>query len=132
MARIMIVRRLEIRRFRGFESLTLTPQGHVALVGEPRAGQSDVIESLRRALLPDSTRIPLADDIDFYRRDRTFRAEAEVVLGDLGPALNQQFLDRLEFWNREDNVLVELLDDADALADEALEPVVRLSYRAEW
>jgi putative ATP-dependent endonuclease of OLD family len=132
MSRTMIVRRLEIRRLRGFENLTLVPHGHVALVGEPRAGRSDVIESLRRVLLPDSTRVPLTDDIDFYQRDRTFRAEAEVVLGDLGPVLTQQFLDRLEFWNMEDGALVELLDDADALADEELEPVVRLCYRTEW
>jgi putative ATP-dependent endonuclease of the OLD family len=123
---------LEIRRFRGFEYLVIVPTGHALVVGEPRAGRSDVIEGLRRVLSADSTRSLLGDNIDFFQRDRTFRAEVEVVLGDLGPALTQQFFDWLEYWDRDAAELVELLDDAEALNNEALEQVVRLCYRAEW
>jgi predicted ATP-dependent endonuclease of OLD family len=61
----MLIRQLNIRRFRGFEELRLMPAEHVVLVGEPRAGRSDVIEALRRILLSDSTRAPLSDDVDF-------------------------------------------------------------------
>lgn len=128
----MLVRQLEIRRFRGFEELKLRPAKHAVLVGEPRAGRSDVIEGLRRVLSPDSTRSPLSDDIDFYQRDRSFRAESEVVLGDLGPVLTQQFFDRLEFWDTEESALIDLLDDVEALNDPNVEPVLRLCYRAEW
>lgn len=128
----MVIRRLEIRRFRGFEHAVIVPTGHALVVGEPRAGRSDVIEALRRVLSVDSTRSLLGDDIDFFQRDRTFRAEVEVVLGDLGPALTQQFFDWLEYWDRDTADLVELLDDAEALNNEALEQVVRLCYRAEW
>jgi hypothetical protein len=91
-----------------------------------------VIEALRRVLSVDSTRAPLSDDVDFFQRDRSFRAEVEVVLGDLGPALTQQFFDQLEFWDLEHSSLIEVLDDMDALNDPGVEPVVRLCYRAEW
>src|SRR5712691_694614 len=128
----MLVRQLEIRRFRGFEALKLLALNHVVLIGEPRAGRSDVIEGLRRVLSPDSTRSSLSDDIDLYQRDRSFRAEVEVVLGDLGPVLTQQFFDQLEFWHTEESILIDVLDEVEALNDPKVEPVLRLCYRAEW
>jgi hypothetical protein len=97
----IVIRRLEIRRFRGFEHVVIVPTGHALVVGEPDAGRSDVMEGLRRVLSPDSTRFLLGDDIDFFQRDRTFRAEVEVVLGDLGPALTQQFFD----WPRKSRAI---------------------------
>jgi recombinational DNA repair ATPase RecF len=60
----MVIRRLEIRRFRGFEHVVIVPTGHALVVGEPRAGRPDVIEGLRRVLSADSTRSLLGDDID--------------------------------------------------------------------
>jgi putative ATP-dependent endonuclease of the OLD family len=132
MLRGVVIRQLRLQRFRGFEDATIRPSGHVALIGEPRAGRSDVIEALRRVLSPDSTRAPITDDLDFYQRDRVFRPEVEVVLGALGPALTQQFFDRLEFWDAGASELVDELDHADPLNDPALEPVVRLCYRAQW
>jgi len=51
---------LHLRNFRGFDDFVLKPQGHVVLMGEPRAGRSDLIEGLRRVLHPDSNRFPLS------------------------------------------------------------------------
>ncbi len=48
----MRIARVEIIRFRGFESFVLVPHGHVVVVGEPRAGRSDLIDALRRVLEP--------------------------------------------------------------------------------
>lgn len=87
----MRVLRLDIRNFRGFRGVTIHPNGHVVLVGEPRAGRSTVVEALRRVLLPDATRLPLTDDLDFNGRDRSRRIEIEVALGALGDALEQEF-----------------------------------------
>lgn len=50
----MRIARLEITRFRGFESFVLVPREHVVIVGEPRAGRSDLIAALRRVLEPRS------------------------------------------------------------------------------
>jgi len=49
---IMRVARIEITRFRGFESFVLVPRENVVIVGEPRAGRSDLIAALRRVLEP--------------------------------------------------------------------------------
>ena len=128
----MKVRRIEVCHFRGFKNLSLFPRDHVFLVGQPGAGRSDLIEALWRVLSPDSTRGSLVDDLDFFGRDRSKRVEIEVVLGDLGTQLEQLFLDRLEFWDAEGDNLVEELGPEDDYDEENLEPVLRLSYRAEW
>lgn len=50
----MRIARVEIKRFRGFESFVLLPGRHLVVVGEPRAGRSDLIAALRRVLEPRS------------------------------------------------------------------------------
>jgi hypothetical protein len=126
----MMIRSLELRRFRGVKELTLVPGQHVVLGGEPRAGRSTVLEGLFRALSPDATRRTLGDDLDLYGRDHALRAEVEVTIGDLGDELTQRFFDQLEYWNDEDECLVDELDALDGLED--YEEVVRLCYRARW
>lgn len=50
----MRIARVEITRFRGFESFVFVPRQHVVVVGEPRAGRSDLIAALRRIMDPRS------------------------------------------------------------------------------
>lgn len=127
----MRVRRLDIHRFRGIKDLTLRPRGHVMLVGEPRSGRSTVLEGLRRVLSPDATRFPLGDDLDFYKRETSEPICIEVVLGQLGPALEQDFFDHLELWDEEAGEVVAEIPDPTTL-DEDAPLVVRLCYRARW
>src|SRR4051794_35104865 len=103
----MRVVQVEYRRFRGFKKLTIRPRGHVILIGEPRAGRSDALEGLARALGGGGGRLADPDELDFHQRDTTGRAEVEVVLADLGPALQQLFFDQLEFWDTEEEELIE-------------------------
>jgi len=42
----MYIRRLIIRHFRGFSSITVKPSGNVVLMGEPEAGRSDIINAI--------------------------------------------------------------------------------------
>lgn len=128
----MEIRLVQLRNFRGFQRGLVKPSGHVVLMGEPRAGRSDLVEGLVRALSPDATRLPLTDDLDFYGRERLVPAEVEVTVGDLGPELTQLFFDRLEFRDTETDTLVDELDEVEALDVDNLEQVVRLCYRAEW
>ena len=131
----MRVRYLRIANFRGFERLELKPKEHIFLVGQPGAGRSDLVEALWRVLSADSTRFPLTEDLDFYKRDLTRRIEVEVVLGDLGPNLEQMFLDRLELWDLKSDSLLEEIkptDDSEASAGASLQYVLRLCYRAVW
>jgi putative ATP-dependent endonuclease of OLD family len=98
----MRVLRVRLQRFRGFADAVLAPGDHVALVGEPRAGRSDVITALRRVLEPRSTgaridpldvHLPLPAGADGAPTPLT---EVEVSLVDLGAGLEQLLDARLE------------------------------------
>src|SRR6266550_466902 len=159
----MRVRQLRISSFRGWRELDLRPGHHAVVVGEPRAGRSDLIEALRRVLDPDSTRsspgefdvylaasaedgadedqnveVDDADDDDEAEPTdnedievETRSAEVEVVLAELGEALEQHFFRRLEVWDTDADVLVER-SVADELDAEHHELVLRLCYRLRW
>jgi putative ATP-dependent endonuclease of the OLD family len=126
------VLRIDYRRFRGFADLRIAPKAHVLLVGEPRAGRSDALEGLARALGAGGARMPEPDELDFYMRDTSTRAEVEVVLAEIGPELEQLFFDYLEFWDVQEDRLIEELDEPGDLDDVGVLSVVRLSYRIEW
>lgn len=128
----MLVLRLEIRNFRGLRDITIRPRSHVLLVGEPRAGRSTVVEALRRSLSSDATRQPLLDDLDFYNRDTSIPVEVEVTLGELGPALEQEFFDQLEPWDADECRVVTEIADPTEFDDESLVYAVRVCYRAQW
>jgi len=124
---------VSLRRFRGFEDLTIQPVGHVALVGEPRAGRSDLIEGLRRVLTADGVRYTTPSELDFWMVDTAERAEIEVVLGDLGADLEQDFLDHIEAWDLERRALAAPRPPTESVVPvDDTSWVVRLCYRAEW
>lgn len=123
---------LSLRRFRGFEDLTFKPDGHVALIGEPRAGRSDLIEGLRRVLTSDGVRHTTPSELDLWMLDKSRRAEVEVVLGDLGPILEQDFLDHLEPWEPQVGALAQPKPPTQAVAVDDTIWVLRLCYRIDW
>ncbi len=96
----MRVARVRLQRFRGFEQAEIVPDADVVVVGEPRAGRSDLITGLRRVLEPRST-TARPNDLDVFRPfaaagSATELTEVEVSLLDLDPALSQDLNDRLE------------------------------------
>jgi hypothetical protein len=147
---------LHAEGFRGWQDVTLKPAGHVLLVGEPRAGRTDLIEALRRVLDPEVTR-NLPDEFDVFQpgparsgdRDDheggpggagsddpgsagdSCRAEIEVVLGDLGDELQQHFYRRLELWDSQAGQLV-MESVPGEIDQERHELVLRLCYRLHW
>jgi putative ATP-dependent endonuclease of the OLD family len=127
----MRVVRLEIRHFRGFAVATILPGQHVLVVGEPRAGRSDLIAALTRVLDPEATRAAL-EEWDFHGHDVSRAIVIEVVLADLGDALSQRFLSELEFWDPTQRMLLPGSDSVDQLAATGAVPVLRLAYRGQW
>jgi hypothetical protein len=128
----MRVLRVELRHFRGFDALTLDPSDHVVLVGEPRAGRSALLEGLRRVLLVDGTRVTTADELDFHRGDTSTRAEIEVVLGNLGETLEQEFFDHIEPWDPAAQAVAQPAPPTETPGDADTVWVLRLCYRAQW
>lgn len=124
----MKVLHISIERFRGFDDVEVVPRGHVLLVGEPRAGRSDLLSALNLVLDPDAVRG--VSELDFHNLE-TNDAVIKTIIGDLGSDLEQRFLDQLEFWDPEDQGLVEDAEDPSDLADDVV-PVVRMECRLRW
>jgi putative ATP-dependent endonuclease of the OLD family len=127
----MLVLRLEVRHFRGSAHAVVLPRGHALVVGESRAGRSDLLAALKRLLDPDATKAAL-EEWDFHGRDLARDIEIEVVLGELGPDLRQRFLGELEFWDPERELVLAGSDTTQQLAAAGATPVLRLAYRGRW
>lgn len=124
----MKLRRVQISQFRGFDSFELVPRGHVLAVGEPRAGRSDLLAAISKVFEIDATRV---SEIDFHDQDLTQPIEVEVVVGDLGPDLTQQFLDRLDIWDLASETIVAAVEDPAQIPDSS-ELALRIGYHARW
>ena len=125
----MYVARVGLRRFRGYADQVIMPAGHAVVVGEPRAGRSDLIMGLRRALDPRSwSRMPDLSDLHRTAPDQQEDAAdgetvVEVTLLGLGVDLEQDLDDRLE--------LIDLATGLPAAEEQAAGGVlgVRVRYR---
>ncbi len=128
----MQIVRIQYRRFRGLQDLTLHPRGHVVLLGPPRCGRSAVIEGLTRVLDPETTRRRLGDEYDFYKCVKTSPAEVEAVIVDLDNELEQDFLDQLEVWSSSRQELITEAASPQDIDAESCFWALRLTYRLEW
>ena len=128
----MDVRELHIQRFSGFLDLPVRPKGHVVVMGEPGAGRSDLIEALARVLDADAIRTRITTELDFHNRDTSQPIQISLTLACLGPDLQQQFLDHLEFWDKGHDLLLAESETPEAMDQERYEWVLRLEYRARW
>lgn len=125
----MRIARLEITRFRGFKSLVLVPRDNVLVVGEPRAGRSDLITALRRVLDPRAIRArpsewdvfrPLPESAD--PGTAAPLTSIEVSLMDLSEQVEQDLDERLELLDPETGKVADAADPAGA------ELGIRLAY----
>jgi putative ATP-dependent endonuclease of the OLD family len=121
--------RVTAKNFRGYRDVEVVPRGNVLLVGEPRAGRTDLLEAIGLALAVDPPRA-LAE-FDFHERNLDAPIEIEVVLAELSGELVQRFVDNVEFWNPTDRTLLERAEDLTGLPPTAI-PAVRLAFRGEW
>ncbi len=125
----MRVEELRIDGFRGFDSAVVRPRGHVALVGEPRSGRSDIISALERVLHPDATRWA-AREWDFHGRDLGREIRVQATLTNLGTSLRQRFLRRIEAWDRATSQIV--TSAANPLEEDGVEAALRLQWICVW
>ena len=128
----MQVKELHIRHFRGFSNLLVRPKGHVVVMGEPSAGRSNLIESLARVLDADASRTRVTTELDFYNRDTSQPIQITVTLAELGPDLEQQFLEHLEFWHTTNECILRESDALEDVDSDEYEMVLRLEYLARW
>lgn len=91
-----------MQRFRGFFDAEVLLGEHLVVVGQPRAGRSDVVAALRRVLEPSSAS-GRVDPLDVHRPPDLLvddelppLTEVEVTLVDLGAGLEQDFFNHVE------------------------------------
>ena len=131
--RHMKVYRLNIRGFRGFETLEISPSEHVMLAGEPRAGRRTVTNKMTRCLDPHTTRRTVdVDPWDFHDQDLDRRIDIELTLGELGDDLEQRSGDYLEVFDRANRELVAFAENPEALDSDTHEWGLRVAWRAQW
>jgi putative ATP-dependent endonuclease of OLD family len=74
------ITRLRATNFRGWAELDLRQSSHALVVGEPRAGRTDLVLALTRVLDPRSTRAqPSIADIHQYVAPQTAPASTEAA-----------------------------------------------------
>lgn len=128
----MKIRELRIQNFRGLADLTIRPNGHVVLMGEPRAGRSTVVDALARVLTFYRGRHRDITELDFHKADTSSSIRITLTVGELGPQLEQEFFDRLEVWDEGEAGVVEETDSPDQIDLDGRSWVVRIAYEAQW
>lgn len=128
----MYIRQLSIRHFRGFSDIPLKPSGNVVLMGEPGAGRSDLINAISKILDSGVIRAGGTTELDFHQRNTAIPIEISIVIGGLGPDLEQHFIDYLEVWNIKDGELIEESETLVEATGQDCEWVLRLAYRGQW
>ncbi|MBA3687593.1 MAG: hypothetical protein H0W81_01965 [Chloroflexi bacterium] len=123
------IRHIKIENFRGFAVFETPLRAHAALVGEPGAGRSDLIEALIRTLDPDSLRGRPGNELDLHGFDPSLPAVVEVTVGDLADEVRSALFNHLEFWDRRDERLVTALPAGTAPDADRHESIVRFGYR---
>lgn len=136
----MHITRLCATNFRGWVDLDLRPRAHVLVVGEPRAGRTDLVAALQRVLDPSSIRNqPTTNDIHQHQAHSSgpngeeivgvtlaSHAEVEVTLADLPVDLEQEADGALE------PLLVDGTVDTSGNAAAAAPLGLRLAYRVTY
>jgi putative ATP-dependent endonuclease of the OLD family len=123
------IRQFKATSFRGFEQFVVPFRRHAALIGEPGAGRSDLIEGIIRVLDPDHVRSRPGLDLDFYNLDTTKPAEVELVIGDLDAGALAGLSRHLEVWDADSETFVPVLPSGSAFDPRIHQRVVRLTYR---
>lgn len=112
----MRITRLRARNFRGWSDLDLKPRTHALVVGEPRAGRSDIVAALNRVLDPRSTRLqPTTNDIHQ-------QVASGAAPSSQGPAADA--VAALAGYAEVEVTLAELPVDLEQEADGAVEPLL--------
>jgi putative ATP-dependent endonuclease of OLD family len=125
----MHIAHLRIDGFRGFDHLEIEPHGHVLLLGEPRAGRTDLVSAIDLVLAVDGPRG--LTEFDFHNGDLTRPITIEATVIKLSDDQQQQFLDRLDLFDTEPWALTPVLGGPGNIPPSA-EPAMRVGYHARW
>lgn len=127
----MLITQIRVTNFRGWAALDLKPRGHAVVIGEPRAGRSDLVTALTRVLDPRSTRMqPTTGDI---HQDTSSGAVVMASYAEVEVTLAQLPADvELEADGALEPLLLDGTVDGSSSANPAAPLGLRLAYRVSY
>jgi putative ATP-dependent endonuclease of OLD family len=134
----MRVTRLKVEDFRGIKHCEIIFQGHTVLVGDNNTGKSTILEAVDLVLGPERlSRYSVIDEHDFYAgqyigdEENPISITVEVVITDLSKEQQRHFRYHLEWWNNNENTLIEGPPPESTDEDEVI-PALRLSFKGYY
>lgn len=131
----MQIRRLKMQNFRSVASGEVLFNEHTVLIGSNSVGKSTVCEALDLLLGPDRlSRSNPINEHDFHRRayldddGKPIKIELEVVLSDLTPELEAKYRAHREYWDIEDETLLDETDDPEDTDLDHVIPALRILF----
>jgi len=131
----MKIRRIKMSNFRSVSNGTLTFDGHTVMIGGNSVGKSTVCEALDLLLGPDRlSRQNAINEHDFYRRTyldedgEPVKIELEVVLTDLTPELETKYRAHREYWDTEDEALLDEEHEPEDIELDHVFPALRIVF----
>jgi putative ATP-dependent endonuclease of OLD family len=134
----MRVARLKVEEFRGIKHCEIIFQGHTALVGDNNTGKSTILEAIDLVLGPERlSRYSVIDEHDFYAGQYIGDGEnprsinVEVVIIDLSKDQKRHFRYHLEWWNLNNNSLIEG-PPPESTDKDGVVPALRLGFKGYY
>lgn len=134
----MKIARLKVKNFRGIKRCEIIFQGHTGLVGDNNTGKSTILEAIDLVLGPERlSRYPVIDEHDFYAgqyigdEENPISITVEVVIIDLNSEQQRHFRDHLEWWNTNNNSLIEG-PPPESTDENGVVPALRLGFNGYY
>jgi putative ATP-dependent endonuclease of OLD family len=131
----MQIRRLRMENFRSVASGEVMFKNHTVLIGGNSVGKSTVCEALDLLLGPDRlSRANPINEHDFHRRaylgddGEPIKVELEVVLTDLGTELEAKYRAHREYWDTENETLLDEEDEPEHTDLDYVIPALRIVF----
>lgn len=131
----MQIRRLKLQNFRSVARGEVLFNEHTVLIGSNSVGKSTVCEALDLLLGPDRlSRANPINEHDFHQRayldddGEPIKIELEVVLTDLTPELEAKYRAHREYWDTEDETLLDEADDPEDTDLDHVIPALRIVF----
>ncbi len=135
----MQIRRLRLKNFRSVESGEVLFNEHTVLIGSNSVGKSTVCEALDLLLGPDRlSRSSPINEHDFHQRTyldddgEPITIELEIVLTDLSPELEAKYRAHREYWDTEDETLLDEADDPEDTDLDQVTPALRIMFEGNY
>lgn len=135
----MRIRCLTVSNFRSIVHARLLFPGHTVLIGPNSVGKSTICEALDLLLGPDRlSRANPINEHDFHQRayldedGQPCKIEMEVILTDLTPELERKYRAHREYWDVDQEELLDETADPEHTEQQHVIPALRIAFEGSY